>query len=434
MDNKSSGPYRVVNLHALEKKTFILHLISQVFSGIAIGIILLQDVILKKTLGGSDFEVMILTLLVSSAFLFSIYGSELVNRSRNRSKTILIIGVTAKLFLIILPLFGSPVYYILCIAVGAYLDSLLLPTWNIVFKHNYSDVNRSKLYSYASSLQTIFIVIVTTVTGYFLDINGNIYKIIFPIAGIFGILVYWSLAKMINLSGDDYKGKDKERSTKTHYNLRLVKDIAILPIRNTLRIFTENKPFLRFEAYFFLYGMAFMVLSPVIPVFLVDDLKLSYAPISFAKGLIFHSALILFTPLMGRYHGTGNPTKFCAYVFSILALFPLTLVSAKYFAGIGLITNTDITVYISFFIFGFAMSGVTIAWSLSSIFYAPKSEVSNYQAVHITLTGVRGVFSPALGYAVMRIFEIQFTFYLSAILFLLGGILMWRESKNLQKN
>ena len=108
--------------------------------------------------------------------------------------------------------------------------------------------------------------------------------------------------------------------------------------------------------------------------------------------------------------------------------------AAKYLAATGFITNTDITVYISCFIFGFAMSGVTIAWSLSSIFYAPKSEVSNYQAVHITLTGVRGVFSPALGYAVMKIFEIEYSFYLYAILFLFGGIMMWRESKKFSNN
>ena len=424
MDNDSSG------LHSLEKKTFTLHLISQIFNGIAIGVVLLQDVILKKTLGGSDFQVMILSLLVSSSFLFSIYGSELVNRSRSRAKTILLIGITAKSFLIILPLFENPVYYIACIAVGAYLDALLLSIWNIVFKHNYTEKNRSRLYSYATSFQTVFVLIVTTASGFLLDINSSVYKILFPAAGVFGILVYWSLARMINLSMDDYSGKNKKQ--RSYYSIRLIKDIAVLPLRNTLRIFRENKPFLRFETYFFLYGMAFMVLSPVIPVFLVDDLKLSYSPISFAKGLIFHSALIIFTPLMGRYHGTGNPAKFCGYVFSILALFPLVLVSAKHFLSLGLFADTDIVVYISFFIFGFAMSGVTIAWALSSIFYAPKNEVSNYQAVHITLTGVRGIFSPALGYAVMKIFDIEYSFYLSALLFLLGGIMMWKDSRKLK--
>jgi MFS family permease len=86
-------------------------------------------------------------------------------------------------------------------------------------------------------------------------------------------------------------------------------------------------------------------------------------------------------------------------------------------------------VYLASFIFGIGMSGVMIAWALSSIYYAPKYQESNYQAVHITLTGLRGVFSPALGYAVMKIFAIEYTFVLSALLFLSGGLLMLRESK-----
>lgn len=417
---------------SLERKTFTLHLISQVFSGISAGIVLLQDIILKKSLGGTDFQVMLLAMLGSTALLVSIYGSELVNRSANRAKVILVIGVTAKSFLIILPFFDTPVIYISFIAICAYLDSLLLSIWNIVFKHNYTHANRSKLYSYASTIQTIFILFVTTASGYFLDLNKDSYRILFPISGVFGIMVYYSLAKMINLSTDEYTGRFN--TTKTYYSLKLIKDIAVLPLRNTLRIFNQNRAFLRFEVYFFLYGMAFMVISPVVPVFLVDDLHLGYSPISVAKGMIFHSALILFTPLMGRYHGKGNPAKFCGYVFSLLALFPLVLVSSKHSGVLFPGFNVDLSVYTAFFIFGAGMSGLTIAWTLSSIFYAPKNEVSNYQAVHITLTGVRGIFSPALGYAVMKIFQIEYSFYLSAFLFLLGGALMFRESKRLQRN
>lgn len=388
---------------------------------------LLQDIILKKSLSGSDFQVMILSLLVSSAFLVSIYGSELVNRSYNRAKTILLLGTTAKFFLIILPLIDNTVFYIACIAIAAYVDSMLLPVWNIIFKHNYTETRRSRLYSYATTLQTIIILIVTTIFGYYLDLDNGLYKIMFPVAGICGIAVYYNLAKMISLSGDDYAGKIKRR--RSRFSFRLIKDILALPYRSIVRVFKINPPFMRFEAYFFLYGMAFMVLSPVIPVFLVDDLQLSYSPISFAKGMVFHSALILFTPLMGRFHGIGNPNKFCGYAFSILALFPLILTSAKYFVLPGLMLDKEMIVYISFFVFGLAMSGVTIAWSLSSIYYAPKSEVSNYQAVHITLTGVRGIFSPALGYLVMIAFNIQYSFYLAAFLFLLGGVLMFRESR-----
>jgi hypothetical protein len=412
---------------SLEKRTFTLHLISQFFNGITIGIFLLQDIILKKSLMGSDFQVMILALLVSSAFLVSIYGSELVNRSSNRAKTILILGTTAKFFLIILPLVNNTAFYIACIAIAAYVDSMLLPIWNIVFKHNYTEQRRSRLYSYATTLQTIVVLIITTIFGYYLDIDNSLYKIMFPAAGICGIAVYYNLAKMISLSEDDYAGRTKTQ--RTGLSLRLIKDILALPYRSTIRVFKANPAFMRFEAYFFLYGMAFMILSPVIPVFLVDDLKLSYSPISFAKGMVFHSALILFTPLMGRLHGTGNPNKFCGFAFSVLAIFPLILISAKYFILPGLLLDKEMIVFISFFVFGFAMSAVTMAWALSSIYYAPKSEVSNYQAVHITLTGVRGVFSPLLGYLVMILLDIQYSFYLASFLFLLGGVLMFRESR-----
>lgn len=412
---------------SLEKKTFRLHLISQFFNGIALGIILLQDIILKKTLGGSDFQVMLLALLVSSAFLLSIYGSELVNRSYNRPRTILVLGILSKFFIIILPLINNSYFYIACFAISAYLDSMLLSIWNIAFKHNYTERNRSRLYSYAQAFQTAMVLIVTTLFGYYLDLDNSIYKLMFPLAGVFGIIVYYNLAKMISLSEDDYIGKTQKM--KKHISLKLFKDIIALPYRNTVRIFKNNPAFMRFEIYFFLYGMAFMVLSPVIPVFLVDNLGLSYTPISLAKGMVFHGALILFTPLMGRFHGKGNPNKFCAFVFSVLAVFPLMLITAKYFTAPQMVIGKDSIVYASFFVFGFAMSGVTIAWALSSIYYAPKSEVSNYQALHITLTGVRGLFSPALGYLVMKIFAIEYSFYLSAFLFLLGGILMYKESK-----
>jgi hypothetical protein len=271
------------------------------------------------------------------------------------------------------------------------------------------------------------ILISSTVFGYFLDKNNNLYKLCFPLAGILGMLTYYNLAKMIGLSMDDYIAGAKTR--KRHYSFKLLKDIILLPARNTLRILKTDGAYRRFESFFFLYGMAFMVISPAIPIYLVDYIKMDYTEISFARGFIFHSALILFTPLMGRHHGHGNPTRFCGKVFLIIVSYPLLLVAANYAGDFGFISGGAGLVYLASFIFGIGMSGVMIAWALSSIYYAPKYQESNYQAVHIALTGLRGVFSPALGYAVMKIFAIEYTFILSALLFLTGGLLMLRENK-----
>ena len=419
--------YPSEELRQLEKKTFSLHMLSNVFMGLSFGILMLHEIILKKSLLGTDFQVTLLIFLSSSAFIFSIYGTELIHRSSNPAKTIIILALISRFFLFIIPLFSSPEYFIFCIAAMSYIDSLIKPSWNTVFKHNYSDSRRSLLYSYSSSLYTIVILIVSTVLGYLLDINYELYKILFPIAGIFDVLSYMSLAKMITM-GQNLKMIPPGIPGKS-LSLKLMEDIFVLPVRNTMRIFKENRPFLRFEVFFFMYGMAFMIASPAVLIYLVDVLQLSYSPISIAKGLVFYTATILFTPLMGRLHGTGNPTKFCGYLFLFLLFYPLSMMGVKYIPGVISFITPEIMLYFTFFLFGILMSGITMSWNLSTIYYAPHYQEANYQSVHITLTGVRGLFSPFIGYLILRYVSIEATFIVSAIIFLLAGIMMLRESR-----
>ena len=421
------GLYPSEELRQLEKKTFSLHMLSNVFMGLSFGILMLHEIILKKSLLGTDFQVTLLIFLSSSAFIFSIYGTELIHRSSNPAKTIIILALISRFFLFIIPLFSSPEYFIFCIAAMSYIDSLIKPSWNTVFKHNYSDSRRSLLYSYSSSLYTIVILIVSTVLGYLLDINYELYKILFPIAGIFDVLSYISLAKMITM-GQNLKMIPPGIPGKS-LSLKLMEDIFVLPVRNMMRIFKENRPFLRFEVFFFMYGMAFMIASPAVPIYLVEVLQLSYSPISIAKGLVFYTATILFTPLMGRLHGTGNPTKFCGYLFLFLLFYPLSMMGVKYLPGVISFITPEIMLYFTFFLFGILMSGITMSWNLSTIYYAPHYQEANYQSVHITLTGVRGLFSPFIGYLILRYVSIEATFIVSSVIFLLAGIMMLRESR-----
>ena len=426
---KTNGPDNPHSLEikTIERKTFRLHLISQIFTGMAFGILMLQDVILKKSLLASDFQVTLLIFLTSSAFLFSIYGPEIINRSNNQSRMIISMAVFSRFFLIIIPLFETPVFFIFCIAAMSYTDSLIKPAWNAVFKHNYTSERRSTLYSYASSLLTITTLLVTTLLGYLLDIDFRLYKILFPVAGLFDIMAYINLAKMISIGKLNEHNSDNKFTGKISF--ALFKDILILPVRNLLRIFRDNKPFYRFEIYFFLYGMAFMIASPAVPIFMVQTLHLDYSSISVARGLVFYTATILFTPVMGRLHGTGNPTRFCGYLFLALILYPLLMLSIKYLGVDRNIVSPDTLLYITFFFFGVFMSGITISWNLSSIYYAPSMEVANYQAVHITLTGVRGVFAPFIGYMILKLVSIEATFIVSSMFFLFAGVMMLRESR-----
>lgn len=391
---------------------------------------MLQDVILKKSLLASDFQVTLLIFLTSSAFLFSIYGTEIINRSNNQARTIIAMAVFSRMFLFLIPIFETPNFFIFCIAAMSYTDSLIKPSWNTVFKHNYTNEKRSVLYSYASSLYTIVVLIITTLLGYLLDLDYELYRVFYPVAGIFDILAYINLAKMISM-GNTLENKFHNKFTGI-ISKKLLKDVLILPVRNLIRIFKENKPFFRFEINFFLYGMAFMIASPAVPIFLVETLKLDYSPISIAKGLVFYAATILFTPVMGRIHGTGNPTKFCGYLFLALIFYPLFMLSIKLIGIDTHLISPEVLLYFTYFYFGVVMSGVTMSWNLSSIYYAPHSEVANYQAVHITLTGVRGSFAPFIGYFLLKYISIEATFIVSSFIFLIAGVRMMKESRRVQ--
>lgn len=429
MESVSSSQDRTPGIKRIEKHTFRLHLISQILNGFAFGTFILQDVILKKSLGGSDLQVTVLIFLTSAAFLFSIYGPEIINRAPNRPRMILAIGFASKFFLFIIPLFETPNYFIFCLAMMAIIDSMIKPVWNVVIKHNYTPERRSSLYSYASSFFTLALLISTTSMGFLLDINYEVYKIFFPLAGVADMIAFYNLSKLI-------KNDDKEPGERTRlvfrFSLRLIKDIIILPIRNMMRIFSVNRPFLRFEIYFFLYGMAFMMIAAVLPIYLVDDLALDYTPISLARGLMVHSAIVAFTPLMGKLMGPGDPGRFTGISFISLVLFPFLLMALKYFHFTWI--GTDILLYAAFFIFGISMSGVTLSWNLGSIYYAPHAEVSNYQAVHITLTGLRGILSPFLGYLLLKLVSMEAAFIAAAMLFLSGGVLMLGKSRKTKKN
>jgi len=95
-----------------------------------------------------------------------------------------------------------------------------------------------------------------------------------------------------------------------------------------------------------------------------------------------------------------------------LMVFPLLFVVSSLWAGESILPV--VIVFIAYFIFGVAMTAVNVSWNMSSIFFAGKEDASMYQSVHVTMTGIRGLIAPALGFALLRIFNITAVFVVAA--------------------
>ncbi|HNT28180.1 MAG TPA: MFS transporter, partial [bacterium] len=186
----------------------------------------------------------------------------------------------------------------------------------------------------------------------------------------------------------------------------------------------ENAPFRRFEAAFFTYGSGFMVVLPAMPILLVDHLNLSYSVVSFGRGVMSAIFLIIFTPLLGRVLDRRDPVFLSMVSFFTLIAYPTLLIAAWFLRG-----AAEPLFYLSFAAFGIAMAGVTLTWNVGPMYFAATpQEIPRLMSVHVTLTGLRGLLVPILGYFLLKI-GVLAPFVASAGFFFSAALMMRRQAR-----
>jgi MFS family permease len=199
------------------------------------------------------------------------------------------------------------------------------------------------------------------------------------------------------------------------------KNWVISPWKDVFKLLKRRKDFLRFEGAFMIYGFAFMMLLPLVPIYLVDNLKLSYATIGLAKGTVFQVIMIAGIPLFGKWFDRSTPHRMAAKTFATGALYPLTLLSASFLEG----TPQVFAVLLSFCFFGVTMSGINVIWNLASMRFAgSKEDAGLYQSVHLAATGIRGLFAPLLGFFIMHYLGKPTALVINAGLWIIAAVAM----------
>ena len=94
-----------------------------------------------------------------------------------------------------------------------------------------------------------------------------------------------------------------------------------------------NKHFAEFERNYFIYGIAFMIILPAIPKYLVDYLNMDYSQTFLAKGVISQLGIMLLAPIAGRIFDRQNPAFFAFMTFACLSLYPAILFISTFLLG-----------------------------------------------------------------------------------------------------
>jgi predicted MFS family arabinose efflux permease len=264
-------------------------------------------------------------------------------------------------------------------------------------------------------------------TGAWMDGNPRSYRIIYPLAGLLGAIsayLYYRIrqrrfavaSRLERAARHGGRAPRADLAAAAGDWLGDVQRALRNPLKGSVSTFRADPNFLRFEVAFMIYGIAWMMMQPVIPLFLVDVIKIQYAQAGVARGLVFWGAMALSSPVFGRLLDRWNAVRLAAVAFVILSVFPLTLA----------FSHSVHTVYAAFLVFGVGMSAGSIAWTMGPILFARDRDAATYMGVHVTMVGIRGLVGNPVGLTLLQTIGARATFVVSSILFLVGAYYMAR--------
>lgn len=416
-----------------EKKAFKLHLAYSFIEGIIMGVLAMNEFVLIKSLKGSDFQIGILFQLSVVLMVFSILFNEWIRRTKNKVSFIRRLAVLTRLPLLAFLFFpkniegmaGSSTFQILFLLIflAFYLaNPVLYPTINLFLKKNYQHDNFGPLYSYATTLNKAVMLVATFAFGWLLEIDPFSFTYVYPILALLGISSIFLFTKI------------PMQPVPIEVKLGLF-DSVRNSLKNIWSIIKKDKPYRDFEMGFMLYGFAWMVTIAVITIFFEKVLHLSYSSVAFYK-TAYNLIAIAILPFFGRLINKIDPRKFALITFGSLLLYLLLLALTEYFPqhvevfGIQIYYGL-ILAFLAHAVFAATMS---LLWYIGSAYFSNDDNAGNYQSVHVSLTGVRGLFAPLLGVMFYEWFGFTWTFGIGIISLAIAMILMLWSMKSRSMN
>ncbi|MDZ4121232.1 MAG: MFS transporter, partial [Candidatus Cloacimonadaceae bacterium] len=380
-----------------------------------------QDIIARKALLAADWQLMIMMMIWPVSNFFSIWWGRIFEKSCHQSRYFLVVGFLGRFSLVFGIWVTTMNEYLVLLALMFSMNSLLIPAQNSIYQKNIDFSRRAKIYGYTISLGMLVSIGITFLAGRVLDTREDLFRILLAFTGVCG-LISCILLSLIKIQKPDLPCSAEKVD---------LKQMLLDPIQRTMKLLKQNKQFAAFERSYSIYGMGFIMMTPIIPIYLVDVLKLSYTSNFMAKGVISQLGLLLLSPYIGKIHDRMHPFRFISMAFAMLFIFPVLIIISAIFATVPLVPV--ILVFIAYLVFGIAMAAVNISWNMSSIYFAGKEDAAMYQSVHVTMTGIRGVIAPGLGLLLMKFIGITAVFVVAAGFLITASIISYLDDRKLKR-
>ena len=240
---------------------------------------------------------------------------------------------------------------------------------------------------------------------------------------VLGILSIYILSKI------DYRVAESE-IPKTNFFVAIYNSL-----KNMILILKGNKPYRDFECSFMFYGFAWMATAAVITIFFEKVLHLNYSSIAFYKNA-YNTLAILLLPYFGKLIGKIDPRKYAVFTFGFMLLHLFFLGLTEYYDVHFELWGIKIyySLIASYIFYGIFAASMALLWYIGSAYFCKDEEVSDYQSVHLTMTGFRGIFAPLVGIFFYELFGFTGVFLLGifSLAIAIGIMLLSMKRKRLE--
>ncbi len=423
-------------LSRLSRYTARFHVPAAMLEGLVAGAYTLNDIILRKNFGAGPLVVTLLVMAQPvSQLLAIVWGS--VMQGREKRPFILGFGGFGRLALVLVALATTSWMFLVPIGIAITLAVAIVPALNSIYQTNYPDKERGRVFGWVMGGTSIATMAASLGAGALMDWNPQSFRVIYPVAGVLGLIsasLFYRIRQRRTLPSARITRALPGADTDAPPHLLVVeqaqawgRDIGRAlrnPLHGAASAFRDDRRFARFEIGFMIYGIAWMMMQPVIPIFLVDTIHVQYHQVGVARGVIYFTFMALFSPLAGRLLDRWNAVRVAALGFAMLATFPFAM----------MLCHDVRHVYIAFALYGVGMAGANMAWTMGPILFAGKRDAAGYMGVHVTMVGIRGLLGNPLGLLLLQTIGARSTFGICSALFAVSVLYMWRLGRDMERD
>lgn len=287
-------------------------------------------------------------------------------------------------------------FFFFSTAAAAVLVAQQMPLMVHIYSENYTPSHRGRMLSSSIVLSVIMATVFSLLGGALLDIDLANYHWLFFAAGIASFIAGLAVRGIPSSPISPTGGRN--------------------PLAN-LRYIWKDPVFGAMLGVWMIMGLGNLISFPLRIEYMANPaygINATNAQIAMATAVIPSIVRIVST------HFWGNLFDRYDFFFIRMALNLFALIAIVLF-----FTSSSLwLLFLAGGIYGFAMAGANIAWSLWVTKFAPPDHAADYMSVHTFSTGLRGVVAPFIGFAAIVAFTPAGTAMISATLLAISILLL----------